>query len=149
MPSILDALATSNLGKTQSNKDFLEAIVWYRKAAAQGSARAQGGLGSMYQYGQGVPRDLSESARWFRMAALQGDDYGQYALGFCYWKGWGVSQDYVEAYKWFKITTDKGGSGSLACKGYLPRLAAQMTPEQIALAERLSRDFVPNMQGTP
>ena len=49
-----------------------EAVSYYRKAAEQGSADGQFGLGSMYSIGEGVKKDLDTARRWIRMAADQG-----------------------------------------------------------------------------
>ena len=44
----------------------------YRKAAEQGDAQSQLILGSMFEEGLGVPKNLGESAVWYRKAAEQG-----------------------------------------------------------------------------
>jgi TPR repeat protein len=56
-------------------KDNAEAARWYRKAADQGYANAESGIGFMYFYGYGVQQDRAEANRWFRKAADQGDEY--------------------------------------------------------------------------
>jgi len=52
-------------------KDLVEAVKWYRKAAEQGHARAQTTLGNAYSYGVWVKKDLTESAKWYQKAAEQ------------------------------------------------------------------------------
>jgi TPR repeat protein len=42
-----------------------------RKAADQGLAAAQVGLGIFYENGEGVPEDPAEAARWYRRAVEQ------------------------------------------------------------------------------
>ena len=49
-----------------------EAFKWYRKAADQGFAKAQGNLGLMYEYGLGVPKSDIDAAKWYKKAAAQG-----------------------------------------------------------------------------
>lgn len=49
-----------------------EAVVYYRKAAEQGSVDGQFGLGSMYSNGEGVKKDLAVARRWITLAADQG-----------------------------------------------------------------------------
>jgi TPR repeat protein len=51
----------------------VEAAKWMRKAADQGLAAGQFGLGSMYAHGRGVPQSEAEAAVWYRKAADQGD----------------------------------------------------------------------------
>ncbi len=41
---------------------------WYRKAADQGYANAQGNVGLLYENGLGVPKNPIEAQKWFRMA---------------------------------------------------------------------------------
>ena len=53
--------------------DYAEAVKWFRKAADQGSARAQLHLASKYLYGQGVPQDYVLAHMWFNLSAAQGN----------------------------------------------------------------------------
>ncbi len=45
---------------------------WYRKAADQGYANAQGNVGLLYENGLGVPKNPIEAQKWFRMAVANG-----------------------------------------------------------------------------
>lgn len=46
-----------------------EAIGWYRKAAEQGDAAGEYGVGSMYLAGEGVKKDPAQAWFWFSRAA--------------------------------------------------------------------------------
>ena len=46
-------------------KDNVEAVTWYRKAANQGHAEAQGQLGVMYANGLGVTQNNVEAVAWY------------------------------------------------------------------------------------
>ena len=59
----------SGAGWIRSNQD---AMLWYRRAAAQGYALAQVRIGEMYGESRGVDRDIKEAKRWFALAAAQG-----------------------------------------------------------------------------
>ena len=50
-------------------QDPAEAVKWYWRAADQGSAHAQAGLGVMYRDGLGVPRHAECAYIWFGVAA--------------------------------------------------------------------------------
>ncbi len=89
-------------------KNYTEAIVWYRKAADQGYARAQSDLGDMYYKGQGVPKDYTQAVAWYRKAADQGDEYAQCVLGDMYYNGKGVAQDFAQAAVWYRKAADQG-----------------------------------------
>lgn len=79
-----------------------------RARAEQGDAKAEYGIGSMYYYGQGVPRDYAEAARWYRKAADQGDAIAQNQLGSMYYQGQGMQKDDAEAALWYRRAADKG-----------------------------------------
>jgi len=51
-----------------------QAIAYYRKAAEQGDAAGEYGLGAMYLAGEGVKRDLRQALFWFTRSAER--DYG-------------------------------------------------------------------------
>jgi TPR repeat protein len=90
MQSQFDGCALAPIGVS---RDSVEAVKWYRKAAAQGLAQAQNNLGTMYDGGQGVPQDYGEAMTWFRKAAEQGYAGAQDNIGVMYEKGHGVPQD--------------------------------------------------------
>jgi hypothetical protein len=53
-------------------KDYGLAAKWYRKAAEQGKALAQNGLGRLYADGKGVPQDYVEAYFWLSLATASG-----------------------------------------------------------------------------
>jgi hypothetical protein len=129
--------------------DDAEAAKWYRKSAEQGFSFAQFNLATMYAKGEGVPRDDAEAAKWMHLAAEQGHVYAQNVLGGSYALGKGVPQDYVEAYKWYNLaasrsTIDSNRRNRDNAIEMRDLLAARMTPEQIAEAQKLSRGWKPS-----
>jgi len=77
-------------------------------------------------------------------------------LGNSYAQGRGVPQDYVEAYKWFNLSFAQGSDQPISISDPTPReqlrqlgeqafneLKAEMTPEQIAEGQQLTREFRP------
>ena len=121
-----------------------EAIRLYRLAAEQGNAHAQDALGFAYQNGVGVQRDVSEAAKWFRKAADQDNLDTQFNLGEMYELGNGVPQDYVLAYMWFTLVASHG-TRPYAMRG-MDRVAQQMSPEKIAEAQKLAREWKPKLE---
>ncbi len=119
--------------------DHNEAARWYRRAAEQGHADGQLKLAFMYGNGEGVPQDDAEAAKWYRLAAEQGHADGQLSLGNMYKRGQGVPQDNVQAYMWLDL------AGSRIVSAFLnrDRVAAKMTPAQIAEAQELAREWKP------
>ncbi|MBN4048158.1 sel1 repeat family protein [bacterium AH-315-O15] len=142
-----DAVAQYTLGfmyevGTGVPQDSVEAVRWYRLAADQGHASAQVNLGVMYRTGQGVPEDDTEAVRWTRLAADQGHVTAQYLLGFMYDTGEGVPQDYAEAHKWHNLAASRASAeNQTRYAATRDRQAKQMTPAQIAEAQRLAREW--------
>ncbi len=129
------------MGVTQ---DYAEAVKWYRKAAEQGLADAQFNLGVMHEDGEGVTQDYAEAMKWYRKAADQGHAPAQINLGGMYYKGKGVTQDYVQAHMWLNLSAaaPKGQMQELAAQ-FRDEIAKKMTPDQIAEAQRLAREWKP------
>ncbi len=88
-------------------KDYSEAVKWFRKAAEQNHAQAQLYLAACYAGGEGVPTDLAEAARWARKAADQNFAPAQAMLGSHYLYGWGLPKNSSEAVKWFRKAADQ------------------------------------------
>ena len=119
--------------------DYATALPIFQHLADQGHAKAQFNLGVMYRNGQGVPQDNAAAARWYRKAADQGNARARTNLGFMYGKGHGVTQDYVQAYMWYILAAQgEKDTGELR-----DGLAKQMTPAQIAEAQKLAREWKP------
>jgi TPR repeat protein len=126
-------------------QDDTQAAAWYRKAADQGNATAQTNFGIMYAKGQGVPRDDAQAAAWYQKAADQGNAKAQVILGLMYELGQGVPQDYLLAYMWSDLSAALAKDAELRQLGVQGRdeVAAKMTPDQIAEAQRMARERKP------
>jgi TPR repeat protein len=111
----------------------------------QGDAEAQFELGVMYKQGIGTPQDMAEAARWYRAAAEQGYARAQNNLGYMYGTGSGVPQDYVLAHMWYN---QAGANGIALGIKNRDKLAREMTPDQIAEAQRLVREWLKRCEGT-
>jgi TPR repeat protein len=94
--------------EADSNKEYVEAVKWYRKAAEQGNADALRNLGLSYEFGYGVEKDEVEAVKWYRKAVEQGNDYAQFNLGCMYERGRGVEKNEVEAVKWYRKAAESG-----------------------------------------
>jgi S1-C subfamily serine protease len=127
------------------HSDFAGGPFLRNKAAAEkGDAKAQYNLGVCYANGTGVEHDSVEAVKWFFKAAEQGDAKAQFKLGYSYLKEIGIGRDYVQAYKWFRLSSIRGND---LAKAYLPILERAMTRDQIAEAERLTREFKSHKAG--
>jgi hypothetical protein len=72
--------------------------------------------------------------------AGQGDAKAQGDLGAAYVKGEGVPQDYVLAHMWFNLAAAQGNEDARQNRDGVAKL---MTPDQIAEAQRLARQWKP------
>jgi TPR repeat protein len=144
------AIAQYNLGLMYNNghgveQDYAEAVKWYRKSADQGYADAQYALGLIYERGQPgesmslwlrllrFPRQLVWSlppawSSWLVLSTLM------------YKKDRTVPQDYVEAHKWLNLAAAQGNKDAEKERNQIARF---MTPDQIAKAQRLAREWKP------
>ena len=84
-------------------RDFVQAEMWYRKAAELGDARAQYNLGLLYlQKQSGIMKDEAQAVTWLRKAADQGNSGAQASLALCYSQGHGVLRDDAQALAWYQ-----------------------------------------------
>ncbi len=118
--------------------DYHTAVKEFQLSAKWGDVKARYNLGVMYQLGLGVPQDDQEAVRWYRLAAEQGDASAQFKLGVMYDKGKGVLKDYVLAHMWMNLAAAKGVKEAVKGRDLLEIL---MTPDQIAQAQRLAREW--------
>ena len=107
--------------KHSSDKNWDEAVKWYRKAAEQNYAPAQNMLGFCYDAGWGVPHDFFEAVKWYHAAAEQNYAEAQYHLGGCCLNGdflKGVEKDYVKAVMWFRKAAEQNHASAQSALGY-------------------------------
>jgi uncharacterized protein len=86
-----------------------------------------------------VPEDDAEAVKWYRKAAEQGYANAQFNLGLMYLNGEGVPEDNVFAYMWFNLAAAQGDEDAKKGKGMI---SENMTKEQIAEAQKLSREWL-------
>jgi TPR repeat protein len=75
----------------------------------------------------------------YESEALNGRADALYNLGLAYSTGQGVSVDYVAAHKWFNLAAMRGIEPA---KSWRAQLSAEMSPAQIAEAQRQAREFL-------
>ncbi len=52
-------------------QDYIQAAIWWKKAAEQGFPQAQNNIGVLYNSGKGVPQSFSEAYFWQNLAAAR------------------------------------------------------------------------------
>jgi TPR repeat protein len=131
--------ALENCAAAFDRRDYAAAVQLCGPLAEKGDACAQLSLGGMYYNGQGVQQDYAEAAKWTRKAAEHGYAPAQADLGVLYWNGQGVPQDVVLAYMWLSLAAAQEPNAVEE----LDLAASQMTPDEIAEAQRLAREWKP------
>lgn len=84
--------------------------------------------------------DESLSLRRHRQAADRGNPEACFELGLHY--AYGATEtgpDYIEAHKWFNIAAMSGDIRAQQCRA---ELAAEMTPQEVAEAQRAARAWI-------
>ena len=111
--------------------EFKKAQFW----AEKGAVRSQFALGKMYSNGIGVQKNKAQAAKWYRLAAVQGYVKGQSSLGILYLTGSGVKKNEITAHAWIGVAA----VNNKRYKESLKAIAAFMSPQQIAKAEKLTK----------
>jgi len=108
------------------SQDFAEALVWFRQAAEYQYAPAQGILGYMFQFGQGVSQNYREALYLYSQAADQDFAPAQKNLGLLYEMGLGVSKDISQASEWYRKAAELG---NIDAREHLKRVSALIARE--------------------
>jgi TPR repeat protein len=89
-----------------------EAVDYFRKAAVQGNADGEFGLGAMLADGQGVKKDIAEGRKWILRAADHGQPEAINEMAMAYINGnLGIADDQrsgAEALRWIRASADSG-----------------------------------------
>ena len=138
---VVPAWADFQAGMDARNRgDFAKALREWRPLAEQGDARAQYYLGLLYENGDGVPQDYEKAREWYEKSAAQGEANAQFYLGLLSAFGQGGPLDLAQAHMWYSLAAGKGHVGAAV---YRNDLAKQMTPAQIAEAQKRAREWKP------
>ena len=111
--------------------DFRKAAAEWQAAADQGDARAEHGLGLLYDSGRGLPEDPKLAAQWYGKAADQGVTAAASNLALLYATGRGVTKNLAKAVQLWSFAA-KGGYARLssiwACSITVATASPRATP---------------------
>jgi len=92
------------------------AMHWARRSADKGNLDAMFFIGTMYVFGDEIPKTVSdpdlEAAKWLFEAASRGHADAEYGLGLLFLAGKGVVQNQEEALKWIGRAAEHGHAGA-------------------------------------
>ncbi len=90
-----------------------EAVKKNLRLAQDGDVTAQFEMGTAYDCGTGVEKDLAKALDWYRKAAAQGNGYAMIQIAHHYEAGSGVEKNIATAAEWFeKARSTREGSGA-------------------------------------
>ena len=96
---------------------YPDAFRTFQKSANLDNVAAWFNLGTMYDLGRGVSRNLKEAFRWYKKAAHEGFAHAQFNLGQMYYLGQGVDRDKAEGFRWFQEAARQGLAEAQAMVG--------------------------------
>jgi TPR repeat protein len=115
-------------------KNYAEAIRWFKKSAENGNVVAMENIGYMYEIGNGVQQDYEEARNWYQKALDAGSENaaeylasmdepgsGEFIEGLKYYdyydEGiWG-EEDCAKAMRWFKKSAENGNTEAMRAIG--------------------------------
>ncbi len=100
----------------------LQAIKYYLDAADRGHAGAMNDLGALFEYGIGVPKNLSTAIEWYQSAAGHGHTGAMAHLGQLNENG-EIAQDLDAAKDWYEKAARLGNVGAMSSLARLLREA--------------------------
>jgi TPR repeat protein len=90
-------------------RDYGKALRLLRPLAEGGHAGAQNSLGTLYQLGLGVDRNLGDALRWFMLSVGQGEGKAAHNIGTIYLTGSPeIPIDQAESKRWFRKARELG-----------------------------------------
>ncbi len=89
--------------------NFDESVRLFSQAKELGFLDAQGNLGVLYIYGQGVPKDEKQAVALFRDGAGKGNPLCMYFYAMCFEGGVGIDKDRKAARTWY-VRAAQGGN---------------------------------------
>jgi TPR repeat protein/uncharacterized caspase-like protein len=128
---------------------YEEARQWYERAIEKSDPLALNNLGSIYESGQGVPKDYARALSLYHRAVEAGNTFSLRNIGRMYEYGGGVAQDYGIARSWYERAVQKGEPGGMHELGRLYQ-EGKGVPQDFAIArswyeQAAQKDYAPSM----
>jgi uncharacterized protein len=125
------------------DKDDLQAMKWYLRAANRGLAKAQYSLGLFYEKGRGgLPKNVTAAVNLYMQAAGGGYPFAQFTLANRLENGKGAERDLIEAMAWY-ISAAGTSRGKLRVKSVKARdrLKESLTQNEVEMAENFAEEW--------
>ena len=99
--------------------NFSKSLQLLQDLANQGSVKAQGRLGLMYERGIGMQQDYDKARDWYNIAMKSNSGFAFARRGFMYERGLADLQDYKRAVDFYHRAIDLGDASAYAHLGFL------------------------------
>jgi TPR repeat protein len=99
----------------------LQAIKYYLDAADRGHAGAMNDLGRLFEYGIGVPKNMSTALEWYQSAAGHGHTRAMTHLGQLNENGVEIPRDLADAARWYEKAARLGDVAAMSSLAHLLR----------------------------
>lgn len=99
----------------EMEKNYQNALVWFRKAGEQGNGEALYTIARFYAEGHGVTKDYGKAFEYYMKSAKQGYDLGMLWVGNFYLYGQPevVDRNVYEAKKWYEKSAELGNTRAM------------------------------------
>lgn len=97
--------------------DYKNALIVHQKGEAKNVPACIFGLGGLYYWGCGVPKDYTKAFHCYKRAADLDVLVAMHELGIMLTKGVGTECNYQEAIYWLRKAAEKGYADSMVCLG--------------------------------
>lgn len=104
----------TQVNQVQSKTQTSQKVMYAKRAAAQGNARAQFDLGLMYAKGEGVVKNEKLAFNYFHKAARNNHAEAKFYMGLSFSQGRGVKKQSQLARYWFKLAVKAGHQKAMA-----------------------------------
>lgn len=109
------ALAQASYFGHRTQKNYDEALRWYRMAAEQGHVQAQVSLGKLFPKGSGIELGPEERLRWLGNAAEQGNAEAFHELATWVFRDQRDRQEADKTFTWCQISAELGSGYGQLC----------------------------------
>ena len=158
---VAEAAAAPSVPETATSKDgwdafergdYQTALSIWKSLSERGDKGMAVLVGTIYDFGQGVPQDDAEALKWYLQAAEAGNGNGQYRAASIYARSRQVPPDYVQAYKWLtlamkslpqQVSAKADELSSLQAELLRSEVAGLMSTSDIGVAESQAKNFKP------
>ncbi len=120
-------------------RDWKEAVNWYRRGAKKGEVSSLYMLGASYRHGRGVDRNPKQAVKFFRRVAARGNYRAVSDLGEMFKNGDGVKRNPAHAVFWYGLGASAGRAKDAAA---MNKLLDGAKPRILEKAQALRESFL-------